>query len=1012
MKATRAALRLVVARIRHRPARGAIVTLGVAAAIFGVAMTISVRATAGDLALRQAVAALPVGERTFTAAYPNRLSSVELTGIDRLARQSLAPLSPRRAEREVLFSKLATIRGGAFLLGAVDDLSRQVQLTSGRLPRRCDAERCELVQVLGRGVPEVDPSLRLVVVGRARLLNQALLSGPFDPGSAGAVLLGPGVAEMRGITALELFPRTYGWVVPIDSASLRRDTLAKLLARVAIATEALSSQYLTLTAADRELTDAADRADAGSRRLELVGGEGAALLLAFCALAALGLRRSHQSVLELLDRRGATQSVKALFTGVEALWPVLGGIAIGLAAALGATAVLGHVEHIGTRALLAGARSDGLVVTVLAVAVAAWIVVAIGLRCRDPRLPGRRLNALDGVIVAALCAIALAVSRGASSADELGVRSDPLLALLPVLSVLCGGLVAARLAPLVLRLVPARSLVGRLALSGVLRRPLRPLAAIAFLCATVALVVFAGTYRATLERGAHDQAAFAVPLDLRLTVGPTLERPVDLAPATRYAALAPGTVVSDVVRQSADVPGAGSSSDSAELLGVDAPVIGRLHGFRSDFSQTSARRIGGLLRHRGDRLLVGSPLPAGATVLVLGARYNLTAIEVRPVVQHPDGTVETPLVVRAESGRLETALERPLPAGSRLVGFVLRQPPDQASRLQHHLGEGNSSVAALAGHVAIERVTARPGGLVSLEPASYLAGEGSSVRPEARGLSIDYRILGTSVVVRRRQLLDGIALRVLADPATAAHAQGGDLVLDLGANDRLPVQVVATATRFPTLGPRFVVADATALRLALDAIRPTLGAPDELWIGARGAGGLRTRRRALGRPPFAALSLDSRAELQRSLEDDALARAAEGLLLMMSLIGVVLALLGVALMVVSDRRDDEGELHALETDGLVPRRLRRLLVARCACILGVGVPLGALVGAALARAVTRLVDVTANATEPVPPLREAGLQAIVAVVVVTTIAIGLLGALVVSRFAFREPLPARPEGAA
>ena len=45
MKAAHAALRLVVARIRHRPARGAIVTLGVAAAIFGVAMTISVRAT-------------------------------------------------------------------------------------------------------------------------------------------------------------------------------------------------------------------------------------------------------------------------------------------------------------------------------------------------------------------------------------------------------------------------------------------------------------------------------------------------------------------------------------------------------------------------------------------------------------------------------------------------------------------------------------------------------------------------------------------------------------------------------------------------------------------------------------------------------------------------------------------------------------------------------------------------------------------------------------------------------
>ena len=136
------------------------------------------------------------------------------------------------------------------------------------------------------------------------------------------------------------------------------------------------------------------------------------------------------------------------------------------------------------------------------------------------------------------------------------------------------------------------------------------------------------------------------------------------------------------------------------------------------------------------------------------------------------------------------------------------------------------------------------------------------------------------------------------------------------------------------------------------------------------------------------------------------------MLLLTSLLGVVLALLGVVLMVVADRRDDEGELHALETDGLAPGRLRRLLVARAACILGVGVPLGALVGAGLARAVTRLVDVTANATEPVPPLRESGLHGIVVVVIVATVAIGLLGALAVSHAAFREPLPARPEGAA
>ena len=1012
MSALASALRLVLARIRHRPARGAIVTLGVAAAIFGVAMTISVRATAGDLALRQAVAALPIGERTFTATYPNRLTPAELRDVDRIARRALATLSPRPVVRELLFSKLATLGRGSFLLGAIDDLPRHAQLTQGRLPRRCDASRCEVVQVLGRRAPAVDRSLHLVVVGRARLLDRSFLSGPFEPGSASAVLFGPSVAAMRGLSALELFPRTYGWVAPIDSGSLRRDTLAPLLGRVAAANETLSSRYLSLTAADRELTEAADRADAAARRLALVGGEGVALLLAFCALAALGLRRSHRSVLELLDRRGATRSVALAFTAIESLWLVAGGVAGGLVAALAASAALGRVEHVGTRALLEGARASGLVPTVLVVSAAAWIVIAIGLRCRDPRLPGRRLNALDAVIVATLASIALASSRGAASADDLGVRSDPLLSLLPILSALCGGLVAARLAPLLLGLAPARSLVGRLALSGVLRRPLRPLAAIAFLCATVALVVFAGTYRATLARGAHDQAAFAVPLDLRLTVGPSLARPIDVAPAATYAALAPGTVVSDVIRQTAEVPGTGSSADPAELVGIDAASLGTLRGFRSDFSQTSAVRIGRLLRHRGGRLLEGSPLPAGATSLVLRARYRLTAIEVRPIVQHPDGRVETPLVVRAATGRLEALLDRPATAGSRLVGFVLRQPPEQASRLQHHLGEGDSGVDELTGRVAIEAVAAEPGGAVAIEAKAYVGSTGSTVAVKAGGLAIDYGILGTSIVVRRRQPLDGVALSVLADHETARHASAGALALDLGSGERLPARVVATATAFPTLGSRFVVADATALRLALDAIHPTLGTPEELWLGADGRVDLRALRAALARAPFSALRLDSRADRQRALQDDALARAAEGLLLLISLIGLALALLGVVLMVVADRQDDEGELHALETDGLAPARLRRLLVARAACILGVGVPFGAIAGVALSGAVTRLVNVTANATEPVPPLREAGLVGTVTISLLAALAIGGLGALAVSRAAFREPLPARPEGAA
>ena len=67
--------------------------------------------------------------------------------------------------------------------------------------------------------------------------------------------------------------------------------------------------------------------------------------------------------------------------------------------------------------------------------------------------------------------------------------------------------------------MPRRSVAARLGLAAVTGRPLRPAATAALLTAAVATSVFAGAYRATLDRGAADQAAFAVPLDARVQTG-------------------------------------------------------------------------------------------------------------------------------------------------------------------------------------------------------------------------------------------------------------------------------------------------------------------------------------------------------------------------------------------------------------------------------------------------------------------------------------------------------------
>src|SRR5204863_6007844 len=169
------------------------------------------------------------------------------------------------------------------------------------------------------------------------------------------------------------------------------------------------------------------------------------------------------------------------------------------------------------------------------------------------------------------------------SVTAAAAAGDPVLLTLPVIAVVCGGLLAARLWPAALtplaRALPPRWLGARLGLLGARRRPLRPVATVAFLTAAVALVVFAGAYRATLARGAVDQAAFAVPLDARVTVGTSLDRPLDVAGPAGFAATAPGVTVHPVVRSSAAVRLSAAESAPVELVGVDPAALARMRSW-------------------------------------------------------------------------------------------------------------------------------------------------------------------------------------------------------------------------------------------------------------------------------------------------------------------------------------------------------------------------------------------------------------------------------------------------
>jgi ABC-type antimicrobial peptide transport system permease subunit len=87
-----------------------------------------------------------------------------------------------------------------------------------------------------------------------------------------------------------------------------------------------------------------------------------------------------------------------------------------------------------------------------------------------------------------------------------------------------------------------------------------------------------------------------------------------------------------------------------------------------------------------------------------------------------------------------------------------------------------------------------------------------------------------------------------------------------------------------------------------------------------------------------------------------------------AIVALALALLGLLLGVVSDVRDERGDLFDLETQGAEPRTLRTHLRLRSTFVAAIGVLGGVATGAILAALIVALVTLTAGAGAPEPPL--------------------------------------------
>ncbi len=1004
--------------------RGGTVALAAAGIAAGTAVVFGVlggTTVAQDRAVAQAIERIPVGSRSVRAVWfgvPGQAEESQPT-LDRRVRAALAPIGLGRPVSLVLFRE-STLAGRFVGLGAVDGLAPFVELESGRLPRRCTAARCEVVRLRGRGAIPNAPGLRLLEVGTATLRSRALFGdflAPTDnalgraqvsPSIAQAVryhrpappplLLAEGVAELASAPALANAYRSYAWVSSLGEGQPRLwqiDSVAWATARARSELQAHSSSF-DLVAPTEELREAQQASRAAGRRLLLVGGESAALLFAFAVLAALGLRRDLELSRTRLEWAGARRWQLALAALAETAAVAVAGAVAGYLAGLAASAIAAARAGAPVAAVLAhSVLAPRGVVLAAAVAAAAWAVLFATVSVRPLRVRRAAVSPVDVAAAAAVAFVLFAVARG--TADEVRLARDGGsavgLLLLPGLLTFGAAVLFARLLRPALRLLAiaarGRGSATRLAALSLARDPGRAVVAAAFLVVSFGLALFAEGYRATLDRGEADQAAFAVPVDY--TVREDLGRliPVlDAAPLTRLRALVPGADVVPVLRLMGGV-GRLEGDTGITLLGLPPATIERLSGWRDDFSSRSRRELARRIDAPGE--LTGARLPPGADELRVVAGSS-AAVRVDAVVRRRDGRFQRfELGVTPASGT--AVLRARLPAAARgglLVQIVLRP----ATRL---VDRGADAGKAAFGTL---RLGSLPG---TTSWRGWIGTGGARPRPDGDGLLVPYTLTDQAdTVVRPRQPTDVAPPPVLATPRLAAAAGPGGVLPLAVAGERISVRVVGTVLRFPGLGHQGVVGDGDALAAALNIARPGAAEPNELWLALRPGAARAALDRALAQRPYSLLAVQSRSALEAEARSDPIGHGTLLTLVAAALVALALALAGLVLTVLSDLRDERGAFFDLESQGAAPALLRRIVRLRALAVALFGIAAGGLTGLVLGALVTDLVAVTARATSAEPPLLlHFDLRVVaLALVAYTGCSVALVG--LATRRAFRE----------
>ena len=1004
------ALRRAQTRKGRLLATGIAIGIGIAGLILvAVAGTI-----AGDRALQRGIDGIDPTERAFTVSMSPDLSpnSSEIAALNQRVDGRLNQHGFGPTLHTVEYRALPTGDGRSVRFAGIDNLQHFTRLIDGRWPTRCDAERCEVISILSGSNPDpVEPlppnsPLGLVVVATAETTNDLVLTGELLPLEGEVIVLADGVAKASGLPDYELFRRTYAWQVPLLANQLRSIDVDPILASVRAVASDPTLPTVHVSGPEDDLLAIRGRTRITGNRLAVPMGALLVLFFGIAVLAGLAGRVDHRRTASLLRRRGASAPATIAFRTLEAALPVVGGALVGVGSAVVVGASIGNRTGLGGRSVLDRSIDGSVVLGLVAVSVAVWLLIFAVLSIGDslPVHRGRRLLASDVAGAAALAVLAVLIGRGSISTSSLNQKVDPALVAVPVLAAIVLSSIVIRLVPIGLRAAssssPRRWPLTKLTLAEATAQPLRSIATASLIAVTVMFAFLTFGYASTLRLGSRDQAAFAVPYDFRAQLSSSLVRPQAVMSDPDWSALVPGTTSTDVLRRGVAVRSSATGLRTTEILGLDPATLEHLHGWRSSFGP-GPKALAKLLEAPTSASF-GSPIPADAESLEFdGSGFD--NLHIAAAIARTDGTWHELTLDDELDGGVRTGLT-PGDAGGQLVGFRVAQPPEDSARIDHHIGEGNTTEEARPIDIVVRQVKTAAGDgretVIPLQTDRLRAADATVEAQPDSGVRVSGSILGVSILVTPLGPGQDTPLLAVVDPVTASAAVNGIVTVETSSGS-LRLQPTAVVSRFPGLGSRFMVVDIAALQPALDLLQPGAGTANELWLATDSSAHEHALAAQLDDAAFRVVDIDSRVARQTALATDPLAVVTLLILTATALVAMVLGACAVSFGAAADAGDDRPLLRMLALERVKGQRLVAMVAGKSVAAVLIAIPLGLIAGRWLLQIATRLVAVSATSVQPNPPLRLAvpwmvvGLVSVALGVVLTLSA--LTGALAARR---------------